>query len=108
MSMAEVIKSIEREALREAQSHEIGGRNGRPIDCSTLGDEPVIVADNEADRQKLYECFYKQEPIEPNNKICNLTFCRYNTDKECTNDKERKECLEASRKVLHINEENKK
>lgn len=26
MSMAEVIKSIEREALREAQSHEIGGR----------------------------------------------------------------------------------
>lgn len=33
-------------------------------------------------------------------KKCNLTFCRYNTDKECTNDKERKECLEASRKVL--------
>lgn len=51
MSMAEVIKSIEREALREAQSHEIGGRNGKPIDCSTLGDKPVVVADNEADRQ---------------------------------------------------------
>lgn len=51
MSMAEVIKSIEREALREAQSHEIGGRNGEPIDCSTLEDKPVIVADNEADRQ---------------------------------------------------------
>lgn len=51
--MAEVIKSIEREALREAQSHEIGGLNGKPIDCSTLGDEPVIVADNEADRQAL-------------------------------------------------------
>lgn len=33
-------------------------------------------------------------------KKCNLTSCRYNTDKECTNDKERKECLEASRKVL--------
>jgi hypothetical protein len=49
--MAEVIKSIEREALREAQSHEIGGRNGEPIDCSILEDEPVIVADNEADRQ---------------------------------------------------------
>ena len=31
MSMAEVIKSIEREALREAQSHEIGGRNGEPM-----------------------------------------------------------------------------
>ena len=53
MSMAKVIKSIEREALREAQSHEIGGLNGKPIDCSTLGDEPVIVADNEADRQAL-------------------------------------------------------
>lgn len=57
MSMAEVIKSIEREALREAQSHEIGGLNGKPIDCSTLGDEPVIVADDEADRQTLRNCF---------------------------------------------------
>ena len=36
MSMAEVIKSIEREALREAQSHEIGGRNGEPIETSEL------------------------------------------------------------------------
>lgn len=57
MSMAEVIKSIEREAFREAQSHEIGGRNGKRIDCSTLEDEPVIVADIEADRQALKECF---------------------------------------------------
>lgn len=51
MSMAEVIKSIEREAFREAQTHEIGGRNGKPIDCSTLEDEPVIEADNEADKE---------------------------------------------------------
>lgn len=108
MSMAEVIKSIEREALRESQSHEIGGRNGEPIDCSTLEDELAIEADIKADRQAVYERFYKQEPIEPNNKKCNLTFCRYNTDKECTNDKERKECVEASRKALYINEENKK
>ena len=57
MSMAEVIESIEREALREAQSREIGGRNGEPIDCSTLEDESVIVADNEADRQTLKDCF---------------------------------------------------
>ena len=41
MSMAEVIKSIEREALREEQPHEICSRNGEPIDCSTLEDEPV-------------------------------------------------------------------
>ena len=57
MSMAEVIKSIEREALREAQSYEIGGRNGKVIDCSTLEDEPVIEADIEADRQALKDCF---------------------------------------------------
>lgn len=57
MSMAEVIKSIEHEALREAQSHEIGGRNGEPIDCSTLGDKPVIAVDDEADRQTLRDCF---------------------------------------------------
>lgn len=53
MSMAEVIKSIEREALREAQLHEIGGLNGKPIDCSTLEDELAIVADNEANEQTL-------------------------------------------------------
>lgn len=57
MSMAEVIKSIEREAFREAQSHEIGGRNGEPIDCSTLEDELAIEADIEADRQALKDCF---------------------------------------------------
>ncbi len=57
MSMADVIKSIECEALREIQPHKIGGRNGEPIDCSTLEDEPVIVADNEADRQALRDCF---------------------------------------------------
>lgn len=34
------------------------------------------------------------------NKKCNLTFCRYNTDRECTNDEKRKECIEASEKVL--------
>ena len=57
MSMAEVIESIEREALREAQSREIGGLNGEPIDCSTLEDELAIEADIEADRQALKECF---------------------------------------------------
>lgn len=57
MSMAEVIKSIEREALREAQTHEIGGRNGKPIDCPTLEDELAIEADIEANRQALKDCF---------------------------------------------------
>ena len=41
MSMAEVIKSIEHEALREAQSHEIGGRNGEPIETSEFHDMTI-------------------------------------------------------------------
>lgn len=55
--MAEVIKSIERGALREVQSHEISGRNGKRIDCSTLQDELAIEANIEADRQALKDCF---------------------------------------------------
>ena len=102
MSMAEVIKSIECGAFREIEPHKIGGRNGEPIDCSTLEDKPVIETDIEADRQALYECFYKREPIEPNNKKCNATFCRYNTDRECTNEKNREVCIEVSEKVLYI------
>ena len=57
MNIADVIKSIEREAFREVQKHEITGRNGEFIDCSTLGDKPVIAADNEEDRQALRDCF---------------------------------------------------
>ena len=57
MSMTEVIESIESEAFREVQAHEIAGRNGESIDCYTLEDEPVIVANNEADRQALRDCF---------------------------------------------------
>ena len=34
MSMAEVIKSIEREALREAQSQEISGLNNKQVETS--------------------------------------------------------------------------
>lgn len=57
MSMAEVIKSIECGAFREIEPHKIGGRNGEPIDCSTLEDELAIEADIEADRQALKDCF---------------------------------------------------
>ena len=57
MSMAEVIKSIECGEFREIHPHKIGGRNGETIDCYTLEDEPDIVADNEADRQTLRDCF---------------------------------------------------
>lgn len=60
MDIADVIKKIERVTFREVQSHEITGRNGEPIDCSTLEDEPVVVADNEADGQALRDCFKEQ------------------------------------------------
>ena len=42
------------------------------------------------------------------NKKCNLTSCRYNAYGKCTNKEKREECVEVSRKVLCINEENKK
>ena len=38
------------------------------------------------------------------NNDCNLSTCRYNKDKKCTNEEKRKECIEVSRKVLCINE----
>lgn len=41
MSMAEVIKSIEREALREAQSQEISGRNDKPIETAEFHDMTI-------------------------------------------------------------------
>lgn len=37
------------------------------------------------------------------NKKCNLAFCRYNTDRKCTNDEKRRECIKVSEKVLCIN-----
>lgn len=43
MSMAEVIKSIEREALREAQSQEISGRNDKPIETSEFHDMTIDI-----------------------------------------------------------------
>ena len=57
MNIADVIKSIEHEVFREVQSIEIGGLNCKSIDCYTLGDKPVIAADNEEDRQALRDCF---------------------------------------------------
>ena len=57
MNIAGDIKAIERESFREVQSHEIRVRNVETIDCFTLLDEPVIVADNEADMRALRDCF---------------------------------------------------
>lgn len=57
MSIADVISSIEKGMFREVQARENGNSNGEFIDCSTLGDKPVIKANNEADRRTLEECF---------------------------------------------------
>ena len=57
MSIADVISLIEKGMFREVQAREKGNSNGEPIDCSTLGDKPVIKANNEADRQALRDCF---------------------------------------------------
>ena len=35
-----------------------------------------------------------------NKENCNLTTCRYNADRKCTNEEKRKECIEVARKVL--------
>ena len=35
---------------------------------------------------------------------CNFTICRYNEDGKCTNEENRKECVEVNRKVLCIDE----
>ena len=53
MSMAEVIKSIEREALREAQSHEIGGRNGKPIETSEFHDMTIDIDKRNKIRKRM-------------------------------------------------------
>lgn len=36
------------------------------------------------------------------NKKCNLASCRYNADGKCTNEKNRKVCIEVSEKVLCV------
>ena len=59
MSMAEVIKSIEHEALREAQSHEIGGLNNKPVETS-FG---VDVSQNAVERYAETHLGRKRETI---------------------------------------------
>ena len=35
---------------------------------------------------------------------CNLTTCRYNADKKCTNEEKRKECVRVSKAVMMIDD----
>ena len=56
-SIADVISLIKKGMFREVQTRENSNSNGEPIDCSKLGNEPVIATDNKADRRTLEECF---------------------------------------------------
>lgn len=40
-----------------------------------------------------------------NKNNCNLTTCRYNQSVKCTNEEKRKECVEVSKRVLCLNNE---
>ena len=58
MSMAAVIESIERDAFRQVTSKNIGNIEDIKIECATLGDEPVIMANSKEDEETLKKCFY--------------------------------------------------
>lgn len=58
MSMAEVIESIEHGALLQATSQNIGNIEDIKIECATLGDEPIVVADTKENVETLKKCFY--------------------------------------------------
>lgn len=47
----------------------------------------------EMEREEYKEKFFKSM-------ICNLNTCRYNQSGKCTNEEERKECIEVSKRVL--------
>ena len=56
--MAEVIESIEHGALLQATSQNIGNIEDIKIECATLGDEPIVVADTKENVETLKKCFY--------------------------------------------------
>ena len=56
--MAAVIESIERDALRHVTPKNIGNIEDIKIECATLGDEPVVMANSKEDEENLKNCFY--------------------------------------------------
>lgn len=56
--MAAVIESIERDAIRQVTPKNIGNIEDIKIECSTLGEEPIVVADTKEDEETLKKCFY--------------------------------------------------
>lgn len=58
MSMAVVIESIERDAFRQVTPKSIGNIENIKIECATLGEEPIVVADTKENVETLKKCFY--------------------------------------------------
>lgn len=58
MSMTAVIESIERDAFRQVTPKNIGNIEDIKIECATLGDKPVIMANSKEDEETLKKCFY--------------------------------------------------
>nr|DAH31166.1 MAG TPA: hypothetical protein [Bacteriophage sp.] len=58
MSMTAVIDSIENGTLRQAESRSIGNIENIKIECATLRDEPVIMANSKEEDETLKKCFY--------------------------------------------------
>ena len=56
--MTTVIESIERDAFRQVTPKNIGNVEDIKIECATLGDEPVIMANSKKDEETLKKCFY--------------------------------------------------
>lgn len=58
MSMSEVIESTERDAFRQVTPKSIGNIENIKIECATLGEEPIVVADTKENVETLKKCFY--------------------------------------------------
>lgn len=58
MSMTAVIESIERDAFRQVTPKNIGNIENVKIECTTLGEDPIVVADTKEDEEALKKCFY--------------------------------------------------
>lgn len=58
MSMKAVIESIERDSFRQVTPKNIGNIENIKIECTTLGEAPIVVADTKEEEETLKKCFY--------------------------------------------------
>lgn len=79
--MAAVIESIESDAFRQVTPKNIGNIEDIKIECETLGDEPVIMANSKEDEETLKKCFYVKLSEHRCSK-CNRLLGRFNGQAE--------------------------